>query len=337
MKECQLCKNCFADNVATCPNDGMPIVHTLPGEPVLEGKYQLECRLGQGGMGVVYKARHAYLKTQLAIKVILPDLVGNDPQLVTRFRQEALAAAAIRHQNVVSVTDYGVIDGTLPFLVMEFVDGESLHDLLAREKSLQPDRALEMMSAICAGVGAAHHQGIVHRDLKPLNVMICSDKPNLSQAVKILDFGLAKIKSGELLGSFIQAQTTGLMGSPYYMAPEQWADEEPDSRSDVYSLGVMMFQMLAGDVPFKGSSIPAIMKKHISDAPPTLASVGVNVSPELERAIHHALEKKAENRTSSVEEFVAELQQAIHPGLATFHTTARSLPVSSLRIVSRPP
>ena len=108
MKECQLCKNCFTDEVNTCPNDGMPTYHSIAGEPVLEGKYHLECRLGQGGMGVVYKSRHAYLKTSHAIKVILPDLVGNDPQLVTRFRQEALAAAAIRHQNVVGVSDYGV-------------------------------------------------------------------------------------------------------------------------------------------------------------------------------------------------------------------------------------
>lgn len=338
MKECQLCKNCFSDSVATCPNDGMPTVHTITGEPVLEGKYHIECRLGQGGMGIVYKARHAYLKTQLAIKVILPDLVGNDPQLVTRFRQEALAAAAIRHQNVVSVTDYGVIDGTVPFLVMEYVEGESLHDLLAREKSLSPERAFELMSAVCAGVGAAHHQGIVHRDLKPLNIMICSDKPNLSQAVKILDFGLAKIKSGELLGSFIQAQTTGLMGSPYYMAPEQWADEEPDSRSDVYSLGVMLYQMLAGDVPFKGSSIPAIMKKHISDRAPTLAEGGVSASPELERAVLHSLEKKPSNRTPSVDAFVEELRNAIHPGQQFIHTTSgRSLPASTLKITSRPP
>jgi serine/threonine-protein kinase len=111
--------------------------------------------------------------------------------------------------------------------------------------------------------------------------MICNDKPNLSQAVKILDFGLAKIKSGELLGSFIQAQTTGLMGSPYYMAPEQWADDDPDSRSDIYSLGVMLFQMLTGDVPFKGSSIPAIMKKHISDPPPTFAELGLNLPLEV--------------------------------------------------------
>lgn len=311
----------------------MPTVHTIPGDAVLEGKYEIERRLGQGGMGVVYKARHKYLKTQLAIKVILPDLVGNDPQLVTRFRQEALAAAAIKHQNVVGVTDYGVIDGSLPFLVMEYVEGESLHDMLARERSLSPERAFELMSAVCAGVGAAHHQGIVHRDLKPLNIMICSDKPNLSQAVKILDFGLAKIKSGELLGSFIQAQTTGLMGSPYYMAPEQWADEDPDSRADIYSLGVMLYQMLTGDVPFKGSSIPAIMKKHISDPAPTLAAAGLSVSPELERAVQHSLEKSASKRTPSVEVMVNELRAAIQPGSQFIHT----LPVSSLKVMSRPP
>src|SRR4030095_12884480 len=318
------------EDVAACPKDGMPTMHTIAGEPVLEGKYQLELRLGQGGMGVVYKARHAYLKTQLAIKIILPDLVGNDPQLVTRFRQEALAAAAIRHQNVVAVTDYGVVNGQLPFLVMEYVEGESLHDLLAREKSLSPERALELMSAVCAGVGAAHHQGIVHRDLKPLNIMICNGKPNMSQAVKILDFGLAKIKSGELLGSFIQAQTTGLMGSPYYMAPEQWADDEPDSRSDIYSIGVMLFQMLTGDVPFKGSSIPAIMKKHISDPPPTFADVGITVSPELERAVLHTLQKDKNTRTPSVEVLIQEFKNAVYPPGIGIHTTsgANTLPVS---------
>ena len=340
MKECQLCKNCYTDEVATCPKDGMPTMHTITGEPVLEGKYHLEHRLGQGGMGVVYKARHAFLKTQLAIKIILPDLVGNDPQLVTRFRQEALAAAAIRHQNVVGVTDYGVIQGSIPFLVMEYVDGESLHDLLTREKVLSPERALELMSAICAGVGAAHHQGIVHRDLKPLNIMICSDKPSMSQAVKILDFGLAKIKSGELLGSFIQAQTTGLMGSPYYMAPEQWADDEPDSRSDIYSLGVMLFQMLTGDVPFKGSSIPAIMKKHISDPPPTFTELNIPLSLELEQAVRHTLAKEKDKRTASVEHMIAELKTAIEPTPVGIHTTpglGGALPVAAINIKTTPP
>lgn len=345
MKECQLCKNCFTDDVNTCPNDGMPTYHTISGEPVLEGKYHLECRLGQGGMGVVYKSRHAYLKTAHAIKIILPDLVGNDPQLVTRFRQEALAAAAIRHQNVVGVSDYGVAMGTMPFLVMEFVEGESLHDLLEREGKLPPERAFELMSAIAAGVGAAHQQGIVHRDLKPLNVMICKDKPNMSEAVKILDFGLAKIKSGELLGSFIQAQTTGLMGSPYYMAPEQWADEEPDARSDIYSLGVMLFQMMAGDVPFKGSSIPAIMKKHLSDEVPPMAQFEIRISPQIELAVRHTLEKEPDKRTASVENLVDEFRSAVgttsSPNLGTTGSlgaqTNRSLPISNLSILTVPP
>ncbi|MBK8151478.1 MAG: SUMF1/EgtB/PvdO family nonheme iron enzyme [Acidobacteria bacterium] len=327
--------------MTTCPDDGMQTMQTLSGVPVLEEKYHLERRLGQGGMGVVYKARHAYLKTQHAIKVILPDLVGNDPQLVTRFRQEALAAAAIRHQNVVGVSDYGVAFGTMPFLVMEYVEGESLHDLLAREGRLPPQRALELMTAICAGVGAAHHQGIVHRDLKPLNVMICTGKKSMSEAVKILDFGLAKIKSGELLGSFIQAQTTGLMGSPYYMAPEQWADEEPDVRADIYSLGVMLFQMLTGDVPFKGSSIPAIMKKHLSDLPPTFAQLGVQVSPQIEQAVRHSVEKNRQNRTQSVEQLVDELRNAVNASAGAQPTvgysTGTALPVAMIKIHSDPP
>ncbi len=340
MKECQLCKRCYADEVTTCPDDGMPTAQTISGEPVLEGKYHLEKRLGQGGMGVVYKARHAYLKTHHAIKVILPDLVGNDPQLVTRFRQEALAAAAIRHNNVVGVSDYGVVAGKMPFLVMEYVEGESLHDLLAREGKLSPERALDLMAAICAGVGAAHHQGIVHRDLKPLNVMICTGKKSMSEAVKILDFGLAKIKSGELLGSFIQAQTTGLMGSPYYMAPEQWADEEPDVRADIYSLGVMLFQMLAGDVPFKGSSIPAIMKKHLSDAPPSFAELNLKIAPQIEYAVRHTLEKSRETRTQTVEQMVEELSKAVQTASQNIpsvgYSTNSSLPTSQLRILTNP-
>lgn len=312
-------------------------MHTISGEPVLEGKYHLESRIGQGGMGVVYCAKHAYLKTKHAIKVILPDLVGNDPQLVQRFRQEALAAAAIRHHNVVSVSDYGVVNGTMPFLVMEYVEGESLHDMIEREKRLSPEKALELITAIGSGLAAAHKQGIVHRDIKPLNIIIAKNTPNLSEAVKILDFGLAKIKSGELLGSFIQAQTTGLMGSPYYMAPEQWSDEDPDARSDIYSLGVMLFQMLAGDVPFKGSSIPAIMKKHLSDAPPAFADFGVNISQQVEIAVRHALEKEPENRTPTVEHFIQELRSAV--GVSTSNVgaiTSSNLPVSSLQILTNP-
>jgi eukaryotic-like serine/threonine-protein kinase len=310
MKECPACKRCFPDQTSNCPDDGNVATTTLHGEPTLDGRYLLERRLGQGGMGVVFKGRHAYLKTLHAIKVILPDLVGNDPQLTTRFRQEALAAAAIRHQNVISVTDFGVVQSKMPFLVMEFIQGKSLHEILQVEGPMPLDRAWELIAALSAGVGAAHRQNIIHRDLKPLNVMVQDDLP-VSEGLKILDFGLAKIKSGELLGSFVQAQTTGLMGSPYYMAPEQWSDEELDVRADVYSLGVILYQMLCGDVPFKGSSIPSVMKKHLTMPPPTFQSKGVAVDPGVEAVVRHALEKDVSMRIGSVATLLSHLRTAI--------------------------
>src|SRR5436309_129768 len=310
MKECPTCRSCFPDEILHCPDDGAATTSSISGEPILDGRYQLEKRLGQGGMGVVYKARHIFLKTAHAIKIILPDLVGNDPNLVTRFRQEALAAAAIRHQNIIAVTDFGVVRGTMPFLVMEFVKGKSLQDIMAEEGAMPPLRAFELIQPICAGIAAAHRQGIVHRDLKPLNVMLQDGLP-VSEGVKILDFGLAKIKSGELLGSFIAAQTTGLMGSPFYMAPEQWSDEPPDARSDIYSLGVMFYQILCAEVPFKGSSIPSIMKKHLTGEVPSFASKGVEVPPQVEAAIRHALEKEPKYRTPSADELIGELRVAM--------------------------
>lgn len=316
MKECPTCKRCFPDDTANCPDDGNVATPTLVGEPTLDGRYHLERRLGQGGMGVVFKGRHAYLKTQHAIKVILPDLVGNDPMLTTRFRQEALAAAAIRHQNVISVTDFGVVQGKMPFLVMEFIRGTSLHEILQREGPMPSERAWEFIAALSAGVGAAHRQNIIHRDLKPLNVMV-EDDVDIAHAVKILDFGLAKIKSGELLGSFVQAQTTGLMGSPYYMAPEQWSDEELDARADVYSLGVILYQMLCGDVPFKGSSIPSVMKKHLTMPPPRFQTFGVSVAPAIEAVVRHALEKDVGARIASVDNFLSDLRTAMDASEAT--------------------
>jgi serine/threonine-protein kinase len=336
MKECPTCRNCFPDDVNHCPDDGVETATSIQGEPILDGRYQLEKRLGQGGMGVVYKARHIFLKTAHAIKIILPDLVGNDPNLVTRFRQEALAAAAIRHQNIIAVTDFGVVRGTMPFLVMEFVQGRSLQEIMAEEGAMPPMRAFELIQPICAGIAAAHRQKIVHRDLKPLNVMIQEGIP-VAEGAKILDFGLAKIKSGELLGSFIAAQTTGLMGSPFYMAPEQWSDDPPDARADIYSLGVMLFQMLSGEVPFKGSSIPAIMKKHLTNEVPSLASKGIEVPPQVEAVIRHALEKEPKYRTASADEFIAELRMAMETASANLKRTGESSEIDPSRTLVTPP
>src|SRR6185295_17437405 len=310
MRECPVCRRCFPDEVTHCPQDGGETTPSLLGETTLDARYLLERRLGQGGMGVVFQARHIFLKTSHAIKVILPDLVGNDPMLTTRFRQEALAAAAIRHQNIIAVTDFGVVRGTMPFLVMEFVKGHSLQEIMAKEGAMAPQRAWEYITAIAAGVGAAHRQNIVHRDLKPLNIMVQDGVP-VAEGVKILDFGLAKIKSGELLGSFVQAQTSGLMGSPFYMAPEQWGDDEPDAHADIYSLGVILYQMLSGEVPFKGSSIPSIMKKHLTLPPPSFQSMGVSVPPAIEAVVRHALEKEVGARIDTIPNFLRELHAAL--------------------------
>ena len=337
MRECPTCRNCYPDDVTDCPDDRVATTHSISGEPILDGRYQLEKRLGQGGMGIVFKGRHIFLKTLHAIKVILPDLVGNDPNLATRFRQEALAAAAIRHQNIIAVTDFGVVRGTMPFLVMEFVRGKSLQDVMSEEGAMPPLRAFELIQPICAGIAAAHRQNIVHRDLKPLNVMIQDGVP-VSEGAKILDFGLAKIKSGELLGSFIAAQTTGLMGSPFYMAPEQWSDEPPDARADIYSLGVMLFQMLSGEVPFKGSSIPSIMKKHLTQDVPSLASKGVDVPPQIEAVILHAMAKEPKRRTASADQFVDELRAAMAAASATLKRTGETAEIDPRKtIVSAPP
>src|ERR1700752_1344944 len=339
MKECPVCKRCYPDEINHCPQDGDSTSPTLMGEPTLDGRYLLERGLGQGGRGVVFQARHIFLKASHAIKVILPDLVGNDPMLTTRFRQEALAAAAIRHPNIIAVTDFGVVRGTMPFLVMEFVRGRSLQDILAKEGAMPPQRAWEYISAIASGVGAAHRQGIVHRDLKPLNIMVQDDVP-VAEGLKILDFGLAKIKSGELLGSFVQAQTSGLMGSPFYMAPEQWSEEEPDARADIYSLGVILYQMLSGEVPFKGSSIPSIMKKHLTLPPPSFQSMGISVPPAIEPVVRNALRKEVEARIDSVPTFLRDLHAALtsSPVVASsLKTTVVMDPNKTMASVTQPP
>ncbi|HEU4833103.1 MAG TPA: bifunctional serine/threonine-protein kinase/formylglycine-generating enzyme family protein [Pyrinomonadaceae bacterium] len=313
MRECPHCFSCYDDTVARCPSDERATFHSLPGNVALEGKYVLERRLGEGGMGVVYKAHHKFLKTTRAVKTIKPELIGNDTSFVKRFHQEAMAAAAIGHPNIISVLDYGLLEEKIPYIVMEFVEGVSLETLITSKGRFTPSEALEYMQVITSALAAAHKHGIVHRDLKPLNIMIESGG-SIREQIRILDFGLAKIKSTDLFGSFVAAKTVGIVGSPAYMAPEQWSGEETDRRCDVYSLGIILFEMLTGDVPFKGPSIPAIMKKHLMAPPPPLAVPGSDISPDVEQVVHSALEKQPDTRTASVEDFIAGLEKAVlHP------------------------
>ncbi len=315
MRECPGCARCYADEVQNCPHDNERLSFGFAGEPLLKGRYLIEQRIGVGGMGKVYRARHLFLKTEHAIKVILPHNLGDDPELVKRFRQEAIATAAIRHPNIVAVTDFDVINDEVPFLVMEYVKGRSLDNLITEEGALPLPKVLELMEAICLGVEAAHGMGVIHRDLKPLNILLQEGVP-VRFGLKVLDFGLAKLRRDDMVGSLILARTTGVVGSPYYMAPEQWSEEEADIRTDIYALGVILYQMLSGVVPFKGPSIMSVMKQHLFNAPPALPASTRPLPPELQAVVQRALAKDREHRPANVTEFWREVSAAAHPELA---------------------
>ena len=317
MKECSQCHYCFDDSSNFCAFDNKPLIGSQIVDLVISGRYILEKRLGKGGMGIVYKANHKFLRSSHAIKVILPELVEQDKSLLIRFRQEAVLAASIDHPNVIRVTDFGVENETMPYLVMEYVDGDSLTSFLKPDKPLALDKAYELFHPIAMGVAEAHRRGITHRDLKPENIIVQKGLP-LRKAVKVLDFGLAKIKSLESFGSLVQAKTMSIVGSPPYMSPEQWQNDDIDHYTDIYGLGIILFQMLTGRLPFHGDTIPAVMYKHLMTATPTFTSLGVPLSPEIEAVVDKALEKKREDRHPSVEHLLQEFENAIgKSGVAT--------------------
>lgn len=313
MKECSVCHQCFDDQLTRCPNDDKTLTLSIPGSTVIGARYILEKRLGKGGMGIVFKATHQFLKNAYAVKIILPNLVEDDRSLLTRFRQEAVLAASIHHPNVIRVTDFGVEHETMPYLVMEYVDGVPLSHILKLKSSFSPAETYEYFLPIALGVGEAHHKGIVHRDLKPQNVLVQHNLP-LREAVKVFDFGLAKIKSTDMLGSFIQAQTMSILGSPPYMAPEQWESKDVDHRADIYALGVMLYQMLAGDLPFKGDSIPQMMYQHLFTEVPAFASHGIYLPPAIEAVVRRALRREKDERYDSVQEMLRDFEHALKAG-----------------------
>ncbi len=311
MKECPQCHRCFDNDVERCYLDGQSLYFSMVGSTNLEGRYKIEQRLGHGGMGVVYKARHTFLRTQHAVKIILPELVGNDDTLATRFRHEAILAASIHHQNVIHVTDFGIAQNNVPFLVMEFLEGESLAHIMKQEGRISPEKTMELLGPLCAGVGAAHKLGIIHRDLKPLNIMLKKDAP-FSEGLKVLDFGLAKIISSDVSSSMLQLQTKGFIGSPVYMSPEQWSESsEIDSRTDIYCIGIILYQMLSGTLPYQGTSIPSVMRGHLLDRPPTFRSLGSPVSPIIEAVVLRAIEKQPEKRHQTTAELFSAFYEAV--------------------------
>ena len=321
MQECPRCECCYEDDVAVCPQDQTNTKHTLPGPRLLAARYLLEKRLGRGAMGQVYLARDEKLITrQVAVKTVRPDILSDEDlqegEAIARFEREARAAASIRHPNVVDVTDFGQSSEGVFFLVMEYVEGETLYHLLRREGTVNPQRAATILQQVVAGVEAAHDAGILHRDLKPANIFLMQQKRKTGGEdgfVKVGDFGLAKIVHADRseLTSASGPASSGIIGTPEYMAPEQMQPgERLDARADIYALGTIAYHMLGGRPPFTGN-ITQLIAQKLTQPPPALSSLRSDVSAAVEASIMNALAKVPNERPASATEWFESLAAAV--------------------------
>jgi eukaryotic-like serine/threonine-protein kinase len=322
MRECPRCERCLEDEAEICPDDQAKTKHTLPGTTLLHRRYRLQKRLGRGAMGQVYLARDENLVTRrVAVKTIRPDVLSDEDlqegEAIARFEREARTAASVQHPNVIDVTDFGKSEEGVFFLVMEYVEGESLFHLLRREGTITLQRAHGFLRQISAGVEAAHDEGILHRDLKPANVFIVQRKKKDGtiagdDMIKVGDFGLAKIISQSLAGitSGSGPASRGILGTPEYMAPEQMqAGVTLDARADVYALGAIAYHMLGGRPPFTGEIMQIFASKLTQDAPP-LSTLRSDVPPAVETAVMRALSRETDSRPIDVGQWFAEFDDA---------------------------
>ena len=287
----------------------MVVTQAEPGK-MLGDRYQVGEVIGRGGMAEVHEGRDLRLGRRVAIKILRPDL-AKDPTFQERFRREAQSAAALNHPNIVAVYDTGedtLIDPNgqdvvVPYIVMEYVDGMTLRQLLASGRRLLPERALEIAAGVLTALDYAHRHGIVHRDIKPANVMLTR-----TGDVKVMDFGIARAvnESGQTMTS-----ASAVMGTAQYLSPEQARGEVVDARSDLYSTGVLLYELLVGQPPFTGESAVSIAYQHVSEMPTPPSQVDSGVSPEIDTVVLGALAKRADDRYQSATEFRADVERAI--------------------------
>lgn len=273
---------------------------------VIDRKYRLDAKIGFGGMGDVYQASRLLIGDHVAIKILHAAHVS-DPQAGERFRREAQAAARLKHPNAVSIYDFGVTSEGLVYLVMELVEGQNLRQIIKQQGPLPPATVSEITTQVCSALQVAHQQNVVHRDLKPDNIMVNATISGLR--VKVLDFGIAKLRD---LSTSNLTMTGNVMGTPHYMSPEQCLGEEIDSRSDLYSLGVVMYQMLTGSLPFNSPTSTAVVMQHVNKEPPSLRSINLSISPAVEAVVLRALAKRREDRPQSADALARELGAAVN-------------------------
>jgi eukaryotic-like serine/threonine-protein kinase len=274
---------------------------------VLGDRYEVEELLGQGGMARVFRGTDRVLNRIVGVKVLSPQFASDD-QFVARFRREAQAAAALNHPNIVSVYDTGD-QGDVHYIVMEFVEGRTLRDVIRQEGPILPERASEIAQAVARALAAAHEAGLVHRDIKPGNIMLTRDGE-----VKVMDFGIARTSTGDTL-----TQTAAVLGTASYLSPEQAQGSTVDARSDIYSLGCVLYEMLTGRPPFTGDTPVAIAYKHVREDPVHPSNLNPDVPPSLDAVVMKAMAKNPDNRYQTADEFRQDLERA-SAGLATVAT-----------------
>jgi serine/threonine-protein kinase len=280
--------------------------HNLMGR-VVSDRYEVQEMLGEGSMGYVFLAEHTHMKKKVALKVMRPEFLENE-EAVERFQREAQAAGHIDHPHVCAATDFGRLDDDRFFLVMEYLEGTNLGDRLAEEGPLLPERALAIVRRIASGLERAHELGVVHRDLKPDNIMLL-DREGTEDFVKIMDFGVARV---EVVSKQQLTQAGMTMGTPVYMSPEQAMAERADERSDLYSLGIIFFEMLTGSVPFYSESLAVILSKHTSEQPPSMHEVAPDelIPQDLCDIVDRLLAKDPEERFQTPRELIEALDSA---------------------------
>ncbi len=267
---------------------------------LLGGRYELGETLGTGGMAEVYRGRDTRLGRDVAVKILRSELAG-DPTFIARFRREAQSAASLNHHNIVSVYDTGD-DSGVPFIVMEYVEGRTLREVLRTEGRMLPQRALEIVADVCAALDYSHEQGIVHRDIKPGNVMLTP-----TGAVKVMDFGIARAITAS---TATMTQTAAVIGTAQYLSPEQARGEHVDARSDVYSTGCLVYELLTHRPPFTGDSPVAVAYQHVREDPPLPSSLNPDIDPATEAVVMKAMAKNPGNRYQTAGEMRDDLLRA---------------------------
>jgi eukaryotic-like serine/threonine-protein kinase len=323
MKHCPKCKASYSTGQRFCSNDGAALTlqdpYNLIGRALVD-KYRLDALVGIGGMGAVYCADHLSTGRQVAVKILLPNLAIGNPRLLDLFEREARVVGRLRHENIVDIIDAGLTTDGIAYIAMEWLEGRTLDEEIQLNGPLSFQRVSEILRQVAAALQESHSQHIIHRDLKPSNIFLVKRATGREQ-VKVVDFGISK-SIGDTGGSPVSS----VMGTPQYASPEQFRlGENIDSRTDIYSLGVVLFQMLTNALPFNDTTISALIHKHLNEPPPPLRGLRPDIPPALEDLVGRMLAKQPADRPQRVGDVPDLFDRAI---AANRVTVANEAPIS---------